>query len=192
MPDRRVVVAVDLGGTSLKAGLLGPGGLHVLERIPTERERGWEAVIDDVGRHAARLARLAAAAGLDVVATGVNVPGVVDEVAGVGVSSATFGWHDVAMTERLSAVATTPVALQHDVRAGGSRRGGVRRGGRPAGGVVRRHRHRHRRHRARRGTGRHRRHQPGRRDRPGERRRTSRSGWRAGDAGEGVLGPRRR
>ena len=53
--DRLAAVAVDVGGTSLKAGILGPSGLHVLRRVPSRRELGPDAVLDNITAVAAAL-----------------------------------------------------------------------------------------------------------------------------------------
>jgi len=37
MASDRAVVAVDVGGTTMKAGILGPSGLYELRRVPSER-----------------------------------------------------------------------------------------------------------------------------------------------------------
>jgi glucokinase len=117
VPDRRAVVAVDLGGTTVKAGVVGPGGLAILERSPTRRDQGPDAVVDAVASCAADLVDRARASGLEVIATGVTVPGVVDEERGIGLLSVTLGWRDLDIGRRLRDRLEPPVVLQHDVRA---------------------------------------------------------------------------
>ena len=73
--DRLAVVAVDVGGTSMKAGILGPAGLHVLRRVPSGRQRGPDAVLDNIATVAAALVDECAERRLDVVGVGVAVPG---------------------------------------------------------------------------------------------------------------------
>ena len=74
-------------------------------------------MIETVARCAHELGERARARGLEVIATGVTVPGVVDERRGVGLLSVTLGWRDVGIAERIEAHVATPVALEHDVRA---------------------------------------------------------------------------
>jgi len=113
--DRLAAVAVDVGGTSLKAGILGPSGLHVLRRVPSRRELGPDAVLDNITAVAAALVDECADLGLDVVGVGVAVPGIVDDD-GIGRLSVTMGWHDAPVRRRLAERLDRPVTVGHDVR----------------------------------------------------------------------------
>ncbi|WP_328913193.1 MULTISPECIES: ROK family protein [unclassified Streptomyces] len=115
------MVAVDLGGTEIKAAVVAPDG-RVLHRVrrPTGRERGGAAVVDTVVETAAALvARCPEVAGAAAVAVGVVVPGMVDEAAGRAVWSANLGWRDLPLRDLLTERLGLPVAFGHDVRAGG-------------------------------------------------------------------------
>jgi glucokinase len=113
----RAVVAVDVGGTTMKAGILGPAGVHDLRRVPTGRERGPDAVVDTLRDVAIELLRDCVREGLDPVAVGIAVPGIVDDQ-GVGRYSVTLGWRDVPVRVRLEESLSRPVLVEHDVRAG--------------------------------------------------------------------------
>ncbi|GGS28532.1 ROK family protein [Streptomyces griseoviridis] len=124
----RHVIALDVGGTGMKAALAGPDGepLHRARR-PTGRERGPEAVVDGILDFAAELAALGAERfGSAPAAAGVAVPGIVDDARGTAVYAANLGWRDVPLrallSERLGGV---PVALGHDVRTGGLAEGRI-------------------------------------------------------------------
>ena len=119
MADDRAVVAVDVGGTTIKAGVLGPSGLHDLRRVPTRRERGPDSVLDTVAHVVVDLLDRCAVLDLDAVGIGVVVPGIVDD-AGVGRYSVTMGWRDLPLRDRLVATIGRPVHVGHDVRAGAS------------------------------------------------------------------------
>ena len=115
--DRLAVVAVDVGGTSLKAGILGPAGLHVLRRVPSGRQLGPDAVLDNIATVAAALVDECAEQRLDVVGVGVAIPGIVDD-SGIGRLSVTMGWRDVPVRQRLAERLDRPVKVGHDVRTG--------------------------------------------------------------------------
>ncbi|MDT3724992.1 ROK family protein [Streptomyces sp. DSM 41972] len=122
------VIALDVGGTGMKAALVGADGelLHQARR-PTGRERGPDAVVEDILDFAAELrAHGIRAHGEPASAAGVAVPGIVDEAEGVAAYAANLGWRDVPLrtllAERLGGV---PVALGHDVRTGGLAEGRV-------------------------------------------------------------------
>jgi glucokinase len=115
-----VVVALDVGGTGMKCALVRPDGtVHHEERHPTLAGRGPEAVTENVLAVAAGLAGKARADGLDPVAVGVAVPGVVDEENGVAVWSSNVGFRDVPLRSLLTERLGLPTALGHDVRVGG-------------------------------------------------------------------------
>ncbi|GGQ87803.1 ROK family protein [Streptomyces althioticus] len=116
------VIALDVGGTGMKAALVGADGelLHQARR-PTGRERGPDAVVEGILDFAAELrAHGIRAHGEPASAAGVAVPGIVDEAEGIAAYAANLGWRDVPLrallAERLGGV---PVALGHDVRTGG-------------------------------------------------------------------------
>ncbi|MFF2061760.1 ROK family protein [Streptomyces sp. NPDC058200] len=118
----RHVIALDVGGTGMKAALIGADGALLYEaRRPTGRERGPEAVVETILGFAADLRAYGTEHfGESAVAAGVAVPGIVDAERGIAVYAANLGWRDVPMRqlvgERLGGV---PVALGHDVRTGG-------------------------------------------------------------------------
>ncbi|MGD6744157.1 ROK family protein [Streptomyces sp. BH106] len=116
------VIALDVGGTGMKAALVGADGnlLHQARRA-TQRERGADAVVESILDFAAELRAYGERhLGEPASAAGVAVPGVVDEGAGIALFAANLGWRDVPMrallSERLGGI---PVALGHDVRTGG-------------------------------------------------------------------------
>ncbi|MFD9905191.1 ROK family protein [Streptomyces sp. NPDC059063] len=118
----RHVIALDVGGTGMKAALVGADGTLLHEaRRPTGRDRGADAVVESILDFAADLH----AHGLDrfgepAAAAGVAVPGIIDAENGIAVYAANLGWSDVPLRDRLSArLDGLPVALGHDVRTGG-------------------------------------------------------------------------
>lgn len=124
----RHVIALDVGGTGMKAALVAADGtlLHQARR-PTGRERGADAVVAAILDFAGELREHGARAyGESAAAAGVVVPGIVDEAAGIAVYSANLYWRDLPLrdlvSERLGGV---PVALGHDVRAGGLAEGRI-------------------------------------------------------------------
>ncbi|MGW0184442.1 ROK family protein [Streptomyces sp. NPDC003362] len=124
----RHVIALDVGGTGMKAALVGADGalLHQARRA-TGRERGPEAVVESILDFAAELyAHGARHLGAPASAAGIAVPGIVDEPRGIAAYAANLGWRDVPLrallSDRLSGI---PVALGHDVRTGGLAEGRV-------------------------------------------------------------------
>ncbi|WP_189942224.1 ROK family protein [Streptomyces aurantiogriseus] len=124
----RHVIALDVGGTGMKAALVGADGalLHRTRRA-TGRERGPGAVVADILDFAAELREHGAEhLGEPASAAGVAVPGIVDENHGTAVYSANLGWRDVPLRDLLSErLGGIPVALGHDVRTGGLAEGRI-------------------------------------------------------------------
>jgi glucokinase len=103
------VLAIDVGGTAIKAARLAADD-SVLEEliVPTPSVGGVE-VIDAIAGVVAKL-RTA-----DTAAVGVVVPGLVED--GVARFAANVGWRDVPVRARLAEVTGLPVAVGHDVAA---------------------------------------------------------------------------
>ncbi|MFD6528928.1 ROK family protein [Streptomyces sp. NPDC060184] len=118
----RHVIALDVGGTGMKAALVGADGtlLHE-ERRATGRERGPEAVVETILGFAADLRAYGEKHfGETAVAAGVAVPGIVDTERGIAVYAANLGWRDLPLRDLLGErLGSVPVALGHDVRTGG-------------------------------------------------------------------------
>ena len=117
---REAVVGIDVGGTRVKSVLVTPDGKVLAEAVwPTP-----EGVGHQLGEVAAKsVVELTARAGgvgdqLHLLAVGVAVPGLVDEVAGIGVWSANLGWRDLDLRGGIAAHVDVPVAVGHDVRSG--------------------------------------------------------------------------
>lgn len=124
----RHVIALDVGGTGMKAALVGADGtlLHEARRA-TGRDRGADAVVASILDFAADLRAYGQAYfGRPAEAAGLAVPGIVDAGRGIAVYAANLGWRDVPLrdllVERLGGV---PVALGHDVRTGGLAEGRI-------------------------------------------------------------------
>ncbi|MFC7596209.1 ROK family protein [Terrabacter sp. GCM10028922] len=117
---REAVVGIDVGGTRVKSVLVTPDGQVLAEAVwPTPEDVGHQ-----LGEVAAKsVVELTARAGdaggqLDLLAVGVAVPGLVDEVTGIGVWSANLGWRDLDLRGGVAAHVDVPVAVGHDVRSG--------------------------------------------------------------------------
>ncbi|WP_409237813.1 ROK family protein [Streptomyces sp. PA5.6] len=124
----RHVIALDVGGTGMKAALIRADGTLLHEaRRPTGRARGADAVVESILDFAADLrAHGIAHYGEPATAAGVAVPGIVDADRGIAVYAANLGWSDVPLRDLLSArLEGIPVALGHDVRTGGLAEGRI-------------------------------------------------------------------
>ncbi|MFB6822140.1 ROK family protein [Streptomyces virginiae] len=122
------VIALDVGGTGMKAALVADDGtlLHEARRA-TGRDRGPDAVVETIQDFAAELLDTGRERfGRPASAAGVAVPGIVDAENGIAVYAANLGWRDVPMRALLGGrLGGIPVALGHDVRTGGLAEGRI-------------------------------------------------------------------
>lgn len=108
------VIAVDVGGTSIKAARLDETG-RILDRrrVLTPVSDGAEAIVAAIRSVAHELLHD------DVCALGVVAPGEVDAANGVAGYAANLGWRDVPLRAYLEVELGQPVALDNDARAAG-------------------------------------------------------------------------
>ncbi len=112
-----VVVALDVGGTSMKAALCTRDGrVSHLERRGTQGFGERADLVDAVVACAADLVEIGRATHGAVTAVGLAVAGVVDVTRGVAVSSMMLGWRQVPFVELLSRRTGLPVGFGHDVQ----------------------------------------------------------------------------
>ncbi|MEW9533891.1 ROK family protein [Microbispora sp. NPDC049125] len=111
------VVGLDVGGTSMKGGLVTRHGeVTSLEGRPTGRENGPEAVVAAVRAYAGELAALGTARfGTPPTGVGLAVPGIVTSTRAL--YSTNIGWRDVPAAALVPP--GVPARLGHDVRTGG-------------------------------------------------------------------------
>ncbi|MEY9839229.1 ROK family protein [Streptacidiphilus sp. EB103A] len=119
------VIALDVGGTGMKAALVAQDGtlLHV-ERRPTGREQGTDAVVAGILDFAAHLRDEGLRRyGTAAAAAGVAVPGTIDEEQGIALFSANLGWRDLPL-RRLLGERLNQWPEGHPNKGGGGRRAG--------------------------------------------------------------------
>lgn len=117
-PAESAVLAFDVGGTDVKAGLVDARGKVLgMRRVPTPLDptRPGEAVLDRLAALADELA--SEFPDIPAKAAGIIVPGIVDSVRGIGIYSANLGWRDFPFTAEAEKRLGVPVAFDHDVRS---------------------------------------------------------------------------
>jgi glucokinase len=110
------VVALDVGGTSMKGAVLDQDGqVRDFYRWTTPCLDGPAAVVAAVLRAVEELLSRAGSA----VAVGLVVPGLVDDRGGIALYSENIRWRDVPFRDLVAEQCGLPVGFGHDVRAGG-------------------------------------------------------------------------
>ena len=114
--NKPVVLAVDLGGSSMKGAIVTELGATLLTETRLTPESDIVAALIEL---LLSLEASASARGMQVVAAGVVTPGIVDEHSGMVKYASNLGWRDLPLLELLRARLDMPVAIGHDVRAAG-------------------------------------------------------------------------
>jgi glucokinase len=105
-------VALDVGGTLMKAAVVDPDGRVLANDFrPTPGERAADGVVSYAAELASRVP--------DAVAVGLVVPGLIDEDNGFVHYAANIGLQDVPLRDLAQQRLGLTVSLGHDVRAGG-------------------------------------------------------------------------
>lgn len=115
-----VALAVDVGGTGMKAALFDSSGRIVDARTAPTPECTQSAateVMDVIANFHSAFA--AEHRDHPIAEAAVVIPGIVDEASGTGILSANLGWRNVDFRSLLSTRLNMDVTLSHDVRAAG-------------------------------------------------------------------------
>ncbi|MFC7485335.1 ROK family protein [Knoellia sp. CPCC 206453] len=114
--NQRVVLGIDVGGTSVRGALVDLGGrtLHSARRPTGRHADEATAGLTDVAQE---LRRRADDSGLDVLACGVVSPGII--VDGVVTYAANLGWREFPLGHVLHEIVGAPVRVGHDARTAG-------------------------------------------------------------------------
>jgi len=109
----KITVGVDLGGTKIKAALVGPDGTIVFStRKMTNASKGADSVISTIGDAVHECLRQGAA-----TAIGIGVAGQIDAESGNVVFAPNLGWRDLPLRSELQRRLGLPVLVINDVRA---------------------------------------------------------------------------
>jgi glucokinase len=114
--SREVVLGIDVGGTTVKGGVVGTDGSTVASGSLASPGAGGAALLASVRDLVADLEAEARAHGCTPVGAGVIVPGIVDESTGRVVYAANLSWEDLDLATELGSSTGLPVAVGHDVR----------------------------------------------------------------------------
>jgi glucokinase len=109
--EAELVIAVDLGGTKLLAGLVDRDGVVVRRTVRTTDVTSQAALVDQIGDAVAELA------GERVVGLGVGIPSTIDQRAGRAVSSVNVPLADLPLREHLEERLGLPVTIENDANA---------------------------------------------------------------------------
>ena len=113
-------VGIDLGGTSIKAGLVDEGG-RILQKAtcPTKVERGAKPVVDDMARLSLKVIEMSGVSLDKVKAVGIGLPGILDPRTGHVPFCTNLFWHDVPVIEWMRETIDKPIFIENDATVAG-------------------------------------------------------------------------
>jgi glucokinase len=115
--SERPILAVDLGGTQIRAALITPDrSVHCRRAVPTRDEEGVESVLARLAEVASDVRDEAAAAGLPPpIGVAISSPGPLDPWSGTVLMSPNLaGWTDVPIGPRIATALGLPAFLERD------------------------------------------------------------------------------
>jgi glucokinase len=119
MSSPRLVVGVDLGGTSIVVGTVPEDGsaLYGFDSQPTPAQAGADAVADrmiEMIRRSIDATRRELGAGIEVAGIGVGAPGPLDTARGIVIVAPNLGWRDMPLRDRIGAGLGLTATLEND------------------------------------------------------------------------------
>ncbi|WP_010096989.1 ROK family glucokinase [Ornithinibacillus scapharcae] len=113
--NKNVIVGVDIGGTTVKIGLLQNSG-QIIEKweIPTKRSEQGTDVIDDIWSSVVSRLEEQDINLETVLGIGIGAPGFIDSENGYVFEAVNIGWKDFKLTEYMSSLSGLPVYVEND------------------------------------------------------------------------------
>ena len=113
-------VGIDLGGTSIKAGLVDENGKILAKATcPTLVERGAEPVVNDMAKLSLEVIEKGGYTVDDVKAIGIGLPGIQDPRTGIVPFCTNLYWHEVPVIELMQKVIDKPIYIGNDATVAG-------------------------------------------------------------------------
>ena len=112
-------IGIDLGGTNIAGGLVNDLG-EILEKysVPTDRDRGSDAVIEDIYKVIVHLIE-SNRTGKAVKGVGIGIPGIADPHTGEVLVAVNLLWYNVPLKEKLAAKIDLPIFIDNDATVAG-------------------------------------------------------------------------
>lgn len=112
-------IGIDLGGTNIAGGLVDHMG-NILEKlsIPTGRERGSNAIIEDIYTVIDTLMKSAIVTE-PVLGVGIGIPGIADPHTGDVIACVNLNWYNVPLKAMLSEKLDVPIFIDNDATVAG-------------------------------------------------------------------------
>ncbi len=115
----RLYLGIDLGGTNIQAGLLGPDDKVIqTDRVKTKADGGVDTVVKRIGKVVDSVLEKADVKLNDVAGLGIGAPGAVNHKKGVVINAVNLRWTDFPLAKTLEKELGIPVVVDNDVNVG--------------------------------------------------------------------------
>lgn len=113
-----IYIGIDLGGTSIKMGLVDQLGniLHTLQN-PTPVKAGYHQVLVVFSQMAEQLLGKGPYGWENIIGVGVGVPAFLDQQKGIVIEAVNLGWDHVPLKEDLERMWRVPIMVENDANA---------------------------------------------------------------------------
>lgn len=113
-------VGIDLGGTTIKAGVVDEeGNILLKEACPTGVERGHEAVIEDMAQLALRVIEKSGVPMEEIESVGIGIPGIYDAKRNIVPFCTNLYWHEVPLVQLMQKTIDKPIYVGNDASVAG-------------------------------------------------------------------------
>lgn len=111
-------IGIDLGGTNIAGGLVDDDGVIIKKyAVPTRRERGSDAVIDEIFSVVENL--LEGHLETNVKGIGIGIPGIADPHTGNVIVCVNLNWYNVPLKAKLNEKVDLPIFIDNDATVAG-------------------------------------------------------------------------
>lgn len=111
-------IGIDLGGTNIAGGLVDDEGVIIKKyTVPTRRERGSDAVINEISNVVENL--LEDQPQLSIKGIGIGIPGIADPHTGEVIVCVNLNWYNVPLKSKLNEKVNLPIFIDNDATVAG-------------------------------------------------------------------------
>lgn len=107
-------VGIDIGGMSVKIGIVENGKIKLSRSFPTEASKGYEYMAANMARTINELCGELGIQSSELGGIGIGVPGTADSKRGVVTVAANIGWRNVPIVNEIQKYINVPVAINND------------------------------------------------------------------------------
>lgn len=112
---KQYYVGIDLGGTFIKAGIVGKNGkILAKEKAPTQGEQGAETVAKNIADVIRLLLEKTGISTDEIIGVGMGVPGMIDSKKGEVVYSSNLKWRHFPIAKAVESLSGLPVKIAND------------------------------------------------------------------------------